>query len=432
MSLFERVQEIAGRAPEARALSSGSSVLTYRGLVQAALRRADELARTSLPWADLDGRDALAFVVDFFAAGLCARPAVAVPPGLPDAIRDLRRKSLDLRPPTSGMTVFYSSGSVGFARAVPLSRENLESAALAYVPWNDIAPADRIGVGLSPAQVLGLVRGVLNSLAVGAEAVFFSPRRDPLSDAERLGANKVLVPGALVALAARHGGRPSVRALFCGGGAPAPADVESVERTRGVAVRSGYGMTESAGLGSRQPLDRPARAGSVGVPAPGLEVVVTGEDGVPRAPGVSGEIRLAGPSVFAGYLSPEDGSPFDAAGRLRTGDVGFFDEAGELCVRGRLAFALVSGDRIVCAEEVEAAMAEHPAVSEAAVAPLDRDFGLLVVAREDGVDPGELRSHAERRLPAFARPRRILAVPALPRTTGGKIDRAEASRWLQR
>jgi acyl-CoA synthetase (AMP-forming)/AMP-acid ligase II len=134
--------------------------------------------------------------------------------------------------------------------------------------------------------------------------------------------------------------------------------------------------------------------------------------------------------VFAGYLSPEDGSPFDEAGRLRTGDVGFIDESGELCVRGRLAFALVAGDRIVCAEEVEAAMAEHPGVSEAAVAPLERDFGLLVVARDDGVDAGELRAHAEKRLPGFARPRQILTVAALPRTSAGKIDRAEATRWL--
>jgi acyl-CoA synthetase (AMP-forming)/AMP-acid ligase II len=221
-----------------------------------------------------------------------------------------------------------------------------------------------------------------------------------------------------------------VRALFCGGGEPDPAAVEAVEKTRGVPVRSGYGMTESGGLGSRQPLGRPARAGSVGLAAPGLEVVIAGEDGAARAAGQSGEIRLAGPAVFAGYLSPEDGSPFDSAGRLRTGDVGFFDAEGELRVRGRLAFALVSGDRIVCAEEVEAAMAEHPSVDEAAVAPLERDFGLLVVARGERVSVEGLRAHAAERLPAFARPRRIFAVPTLPRTPAGKIDRAEATRWL--
>jgi acyl-CoA synthetase (AMP-forming)/AMP-acid ligase II len=218
--------------------------------------------------------------------------------------------------------------------------------------------------------------------------------------------------------------------LLCGGGAPDPAAAEAVESVRGVPVRAGYGMTESAGLGARQPLARPRRAGSAGLPAPGLEIVIAAPDGSLGASGVSGEIRLAGAAVFAGYLSPEDGRPFDEAGRLRTGDVGFIDEAGELCVRGRLAFALTAGDRILCAEEVEAAMAEHPAVSEAAVAPLDRDFGLLVVSREDSVEIEKLRDFAEKRLPPFARPRQILAVPALPRTPAGKIDRAEASRWL--
>ena len=431
MSLLERLRETARRRPQAGALASGETRLGYGRLVEAIERKAESLARGSGdPWIDLDGGDPVDFVVGFFAAGLLGRPAVADAPSVPPSIRALRRASLEDRPPPPGTTIFYSSGSVGPTRAVPLSANNLETAALAYEAWSEISPSDRIAVGLSPAQVLGFVRGALNGLAVGAESVFFAPRRDPLADAERLGATRVLLPSALVGLAARHTSRPAVKALFCGGGAPDPAAVDAVEKIRAVPVRSGYGMTESAGLGSRQPLGRPARAGSVGVPAPGLELVIAGEDGAPRAAGLSGEIRLAGGAVFAGYLSPDDGSPFDESGRLKTGDVGYIDEEGELCVRGRLAFALVAGDRIVCAEEIEAAMAEHPGVSEAAVAPLDRDFGLLVVSRDGALAVEEVRSFAARRLPAFARPRQIRTVPALPRTLAGKIDRVEAARWL--
>ena len=69
-------------------------------------------------------------------------------------------------------------------------------------------------------------------------------------------------------------------------------------------------------------------------------------------------------------------------------------------------------------------------MSEAAAAPLERDFGVLVVSRGGPVEIDELRAYAEKRLPAFARPRRILNVPALPRTPAGKIDRAAAIRWL--
>ncbi len=431
MSLWERVRVTAGRVPRARALSAGDRVLDYRGLVDSVERRADALARTpAAEWIDLDGADAVGFLVDLFAAGLCGRAAVAHAPSIPASLRALRRSSLERRPPAPGATVFYSSGSVGPGRAVPLSGGNLEAAALAFLPWGELGSADRLAVGLSPAQVLGCVRGALNALAVGAEALFFSPHRDPLEDAARLGATKVLLPSALVRLAARHPSPVKLEALLCGGGAPDAAAAEAVERVRGVPVRAGYGMTESSGLASRQPLSRPRRAGSAGVPAPGLEVVIAGEDGRLCPPGQSGEIRLSGPAVFSGYLLPEDGSPFDEAGRLRTGDVGVFDEEGELRVRGRLAFALTAGDRILCVEELEAALAEHPSVSEAAAAPLERDFGVLVVSRGGPVEIDELRAYAEKRLPAFARPRRILTVPALPRTPAGKIDRAAAIRWL--
>jgi acyl-CoA synthetase (AMP-forming)/AMP-acid ligase II len=430
MSLFERVREVARRAPAARAISAGQRFLTYGDLLESAERRAEELAREGTGWIGLDGGDAPGFLIDFLAAGLSGRAAVAQSQATPPAVRALREARLAEHPPLPGTTVFYSSGSVGPSRAVPLSAENLEAAARAFESWGEVTADDRLAVGLSPAQIFGFVRGGLNPLAVGAEAIYFSPHRDPLEEAARLGGTKVLLPSALVRLAARHASRPKLHALFCGGGAPDPGAAEAVETVRGVPVRSGYGMTEAAGLASRQPLARPRRSGSAGIPAPGVGVVIAGEDGRLRTDGESGEIRLSGPAVFSGYLSPEDGSPFDAAGRLRTGDVGFFDEDGELRVRGRLAFALAAGDRILCVEEIEAALAEHPSVSEAAAAPLERDYGVLVVFNSGALEMDALRAFAEKRLPIFARPRRILAVPALPRTPAGKIDRAAAARWL--
>jgi acyl-CoA synthetase (AMP-forming)/AMP-acid ligase II len=314
---------------------------------------------------------------------------------------------------------------------VPLSDDNLVAAALAFVSWGEVGPRDRLAVGLSPAQIFGFVRGALNGLLLGAEVVFFAPRRDPLREAERLGATAVLLPSALLPLAARHTSPVRLSALRCGGGRLSETAADAIERERGVPVRSGYGMTKSDGLAARQPGDRPRRRGSSGRVAPGMEIAIVGEDGRECPAGESGEIRLRGAAVFSGYLSQEDPSPFDGRGRLRTGDVGYLDDAGELCVRGRLAFSLTSGDRMLCAEEVEAAIAEHPGVAAAAAAPFDRVFGVLVVLH----DPSEalleeIRAQAERRLPGFARPRRFLRVEEIPRTPAGKIDRLAASQWL--
>jgi acyl-CoA synthetase (AMP-forming)/AMP-acid ligase II len=329
--------------------------------------------------------------------------------------------------------VFYSSGSVGPAKAVPLSDANLEAAATAFEAWGEVRPGDRLAIGLSPAQIFGFVRGALNALLFGAEAVFYRPQRDPLAEAERLGADAVLLPTALVPLAARHSSRVRLSALRCGGGTLSEADAVAVETVRGVPVRGGYGLTESSGLGSRQPRDVRRRPGSCGPIAPGIEIAIVGEDGRPCAPGEAGEIRLRGAAVFEGYLSAGDPSPFDREGRLRTGDAGVLDDAGELRVRGRLAFALRSGDRILCAEEVEEAIAEHPGVAEAAAAPWERSFGVLVVVRDESdALLEEIRAHAQRRLPLFARPKRLVPVASIPRTASGKVDRLAASQWLSR
>ena len=399
--------------------------------MESVARRATELSAADA-CVTLEGADPVGFVVDFFAARSLGLSAIAQPASAPRALREIRESAArEADWPAGGATLFFSSGSVGASKAVPLSDENLASAALAYESWGDVASSDRLAVGLSPAQIFGFVRGALNALSLGAETVFFTPRRDPLEEAAALGATAVLLPSALVSLAARGTSPVALRALRCGGGPVPETSADAVERVRGIPVRSGYGMTESAGLGARQREGRPRRAGSCGEVAPGIEISIVGEDETDRSPSEAGEIRLRGPAVFSGYLSPGDPYPFDAQGRLRTGDVGHLDGAGELHVRGRLAFALAAGGRVLCAEEVESAIAEHPGVAAAAAAPLGRAFGVLVVVHEESdALLAAVRAHAEDRLPGFARPRRILRVAEIPRSSAGKIDRAAVSRWL--
>ena len=434
MSLMARLEEVARRQPDRPALSCGANRLTYARLLAQVDRRAAALAGAER-LVSLDGSNPETFLVDFFAARRRRLPAVSHPPAIPAALRELRDRTVRAAD-THGLqdaTIFYSSGSVGLAKAVPLSDDNLAAAALAFESWGEVGPHDRLAVGLSPAQVFGFVRGALNALLVGAEVVFFSPRRDPLREAESLGATAVLLPSALLALAARHPSPVRLSAVRCGGGTLSEPAADLIENERGVPVRSGYGMTESSGLAARQRGSRPRRHGSSGCVAPGIEISIVGEDGRECAPGESGEIRLRGAAVFSGYLSAEDESPFDAQGRLRTGDVGYLDAEGELCVRGRLAFSISSGDRVLCAEEVEAAIAEHPGVAEAAAAPFDRSFGVLVVLNDSSPSEAlleEIREQAQRRLPGFARPRRFLSVEEIPRTAAGKVDRIAASQWL--
>ncbi len=432
-TVLDVLRESARHFPSRTALRRGADALTYAGLVREIEQRA---ARLDLRpgWIGLDATDPVAFLVDFFAARLLQRGAIAHGAQIPLLLRERREAFLVRWRPAEGLakTVFFSSGSVGDGKPIPLGDRELLGAARGYPLPAEIEPSDSVAVGTSAAHVFGFVRGALHPLSIGAEVVFFSPRRDPLAEAEALGATVVLLPGPLVALSGRPTRRARLKAVFSGGGSLSEDSVSTVETRRGVPVRLGYGLTESAGLGSRQRLALPRRPGTSGIAADTLELAIVDPDsGADLPPGRTGEIRLAGPTIFDGYAGAGAPRPFDDRGRLATGDLGYFDEAGELVVRGRREFCILMQGRSVCAEEIEGAIGEHPDVSEVAVSPHGDSFAVLFVPREGTASlDAEIRSFLQKRLPAFARPRRVLAVESLPRNSSGKLDRRIVSSWL--
>src|SRR5206468_7069981 len=127
-----------------------------------------------------------------------------------------------------------------------------------------------------------------------------------------------------------------------------------------------------------------------------------------------GEIVVSGPTVAGG-------------GELRTGDPGALGEHGHLRVTGRKADTIVTGGENVAPAEVEAVLAEHPAVAEAAVhARPDPHWGEAVIATvvlRAGADapPDELRAHVAARLPPHKVPKAVRFATSLPRTPSGKL-----------
>ena len=430
-NVLDVLRESARRFPRKTALRRGPDALTYEGLAREIDRRAGELRRGE-GWTVLDAADPVSFVVDFFASRLVPQGAIAHGAQIPRLLRERREAQLQRWRPASDLptTVFFSSGSVGEGKAVPLGDRELLAAVRGYPDPPEILPSDRIAVGTSPAHVFGFVRGTLHPLSVGAEVVFYSPRRDPLGEAEALGGTVVLLPGPLVELSGRTSRPVGLRAMFSGGGGLSEERVSAVEK-RGTPVRLGYGLTESAGLGSRQRLSLPRRRGTSGSPAANLAISIVDPDSGAELPaGRTGAVRLEGAAVFGGYAGPGAPDPFDARGRLDTGDLGYLDEEGELVVRGRSEFSIVMQGRTVCAEEIESAIAEHPAVADVAIAPQEDSFAILFVARPAAGPDVDIRAFAQSRLPAFARPRRVIAVDELPRNASGKLDRRVIASWL--
>lgn len=221
-----------------------------------------------------------------------------------------------------------------------------------------------------------------------------------------------------------------------------PLNVEPIEafkRAFGVTIRDGYGQTESVCLVCNLP-GMPVKPGAMGMPTPGPGVVLIDEEGRPVAPGEVGEIALRpeSPAIFDGYWNaPELDREAFSGGWYRTGDLVRMDEDGYLFFEGRADDVILTSGYRIGPFEVEDALVSHPAVVEAAaVASPHRERGEIVkafVILADGYEPSgeltkELQDHVKNVTAPYKYPRAIDFVSELPKTTSGKIKRAELKR----
>ncbi|PXY29439.1 hypothetical protein BAY59_15060 [Prauserella coralliicola] len=193
-------------------------------------------------------------------------------------------------------------------------------------------------------------------------------------------------------------------------------------------VVGSYGLTEAGGVITYSHLDDPLelRVTTAGRPFPGMRVAIVDPVTEQECPaGVTGEIRVSGPGMFTGYLNdPETtAARTDPRGRLRTGDLGSVDESGRITYTGRLKDMLKVGGENVAAAEIEAHLAQHPAVKIAAVVgvphPRLQEVPVAFVELVPGHDVTEedLIAHCRGELARFKVPRRVWFVTEWPMST---------------
>ncbi len=221
-----------------------------------------------------------------------------------------------------------------------------------------------------------------------------------------------------------------------------PLNVEPIEafkRAFGVTIRDGYGQTESVCLVCNYP-GIEVKPGAMGVPTPGTGLTLIDENGNPVPKGEVGEIAIRpdNPAIFDGYWkSPELDKEAFSGGWYRTGDLARMDADGYLFFEGRADDVILTSGYRIGPFEVEDALVSHPAVVEAAaIAAPDRTRGEIVkafVILANGYAPSEelvkeLQEHVKRVTAPYKYPRAIEFVNELPKTTSGKIKRAELKR----
>jgi malonyl-CoA/methylmalonyl-CoA synthetase len=222
--------------------------------------------------------------------------------------------------------------------------------------------------------------------------------------------------------------------LFVSGSAPLLAEthVQFEERT-GHRILERYGMTET-NMNTSNPYAGDRRAGTVGLPLPGVEVVVTDPTtGAVLPQGEVGMIEVRGPNVFKGYWQMPEKTREELRdnGFFITGDLGQFDKDGYLSIVGRQKDLIITGGFNVYPKEVELILDDQPGVLESAVVGVPHpDFGeavLGVIVAEPGQTPDLAAIDAVLRdsLARFKQPKALELVEVLPRNTMGKVQKNE-------
>ncbi|WP_069759183.1 acyl-CoA synthetase [Streptomyces sp. LUP47B] len=472
-SLFPALR---GDTADRPALRFGDRSLTYAQLAAATGALAGRLARHDrvAVWATAELETAVA-VVAALEAGVAAVPLnpksgekelghilndstpglLLAPPGieLPAAVGHLQRVDIDVHAtggtaPDSAVRdgdpalVVYTSGTTGPPKGAVLPRRAIATTLDALADAWQWTSEDILVHGLPLFHVHGLVLGILGPLRRGG-SVRHLGRFSTDGVARELNAGATMlfgVPTMYHRIAETLAGDPELvkalagaRLLVSGSAALPVHDHERITATTGRRVIERYGMTETL-MNTSVRADGEPRAGTVGVPLPGVELRLVEEDGsaITSYDGETvGEIQVRGPNLFTEYLNRPDATTaaFTADGWFRTGDMAVRDADGYVRIVGRKATDLIkSGGYKIGAGEIENALLEHPGVREAAVTgEPDPDLGERIVAwivPEDPQSPpalGELADHVAARLAPHKRPRVVHHLTALPRNDMGKI-----------
>ncbi|GAA5057878.1 acyl-CoA synthetase [Streptomyces similanensis] len=338
--------------------------------------------------------------------------------------------------------IVYTSGTTGPPKGAVLPRRALATTLDALADAWRWTAEDVLTHGLPLFHVHGLVLGVLGPLRRGGSVRHLGRFSTEGVTAELSGGATMLfgVPTMYHRIAEALPGDPELakalagaRLLVSGSAALPVHDHERITAATGRRVIERYGMTETL-MNTSVRADGEARAGTVGVPLPGVELRLVEEDGAPITAydgETVGEIQVRGPNLFTEYLNRPDATAaaFTADGFFRTGDMAVREADGYVRIVGRKATDLIkSGGYKIGAGEIENALLEHPAVREAAVTgEPDADLGERIVAWIVPADPyappgeRELSDHVARRLAPHKRPRVVRLLDALPRNEMGKI-----------
>ena len=347
---------------------------------------------------------------------------------------------LEDRDPDDTAVILYTSGTTGQPKGAELTHSNMYK--------NCTVAADHLGEITKDDKLLGALplfhsfgqTCTLNAAVHAQAMISMIPRFDPEKALEIIERDGITaVPGRAHDVQ-RHAPRPEqgrrghlhaarvhVRRFGHARGGHA-----AFEKQFGCKVLEGYGLSETSPVASFNHPDKENKAGSIGTPIEGVEMMLVDDDHNEVPDGEVGEIAIKGHNIMKGYWEREEATAEAIVdGWFFSGDMGKRDDDGYYFIVDRKKELIIRGGYNVYPREIEEVLYEHSSVQEAAVIGVPHDelgeeVGAAIVLKEgEDVDADAIKAHVKEQVAAYKYPRQVWFLDELPKGPTGKILKRE-------